>query len=204
MDDTTPDLMQQFFHVFTLLHRYQAYRFRAFGPMGNPHRGQGRVLSILKRRPQISQKELSELMEMRNQSLGELLAKLERSGYITRTPSEEDRRVLNIRLTGAGASAADRSGPQSVEPESVFDVLSAEEQAQLGLYLGRLSEALETRMEEAGFAEPFRGNFGDACHWPPEGRGGYAERGRHPVLGHGEPPERFGKDGPRQDRPGRE
>ena len=57
---------------------------------------------MLKLKPEISQKELSDLLDMRPQSLGELLGKLERNGYITRTPSERDQRVLIIRLTDAG------------------------------------------------------------------------------------------------------
>ena len=70
-----------------LLHRHMAVgRQRTFM---NPHRGQGRVLSILKLKPEITQKELTYLLDMSKQALGELLKKLENCGYITRTPSRK-------------------------------------------------------------------------------------------------------------------
>ena len=55
---------------------------------------------------------------MRPQSLGELLSKLEKNGYILRTPSETDRRVMNIKLTDEGIKAT-----ETTEPEFSFDKL---------------------------------------------------------------------------------
>ena len=94
MKEMNHRLFKKLFHMEMLMHRYHACSFRSFGPFGNPLRGQGRILSVLKLKPQITQKELSYLLDMRQQSLSELLAKLEGKGLITRQPSEEDRRIV--------------------------------------------------------------------------------------------------------------
>jgi len=106
--------------------------------MADPTRGQGRVLAILKLQPEISTKDLSYLLGIRQQSLNELLNKLEKGGYVTRVPSEEDRRVMLVRLAEKGRDeqqeGADLSG--------IFSCLSAEEQAEFGKYLDCVIDAL--------------------------------------------------------------
>ena len=42
---------EQLARIQWLLHRYRLQKYRAFGPMGDPHRGQGRVLSLLNLQP---------------------------------------------------------------------------------------------------------------------------------------------------------
>lgn len=103
------NLLEEFNGVSKLLSKYQLWHYRRFGPSGDPHRGQGRVLAILKLQPEISQKDLGYLLDMRNQSLGELLGKLEKAGAVTREPSEEDRRIVNIKLTEYGVKLAGQS-----------------------------------------------------------------------------------------------
>lgn len=140
----------------------------AHGPMGTPYSGQGRVLKFLKLKSEFSQKELAELLGVRSQSLGELLAKLEKGGYVTRTPSEADRRVILVRLTekGMGASEEDLQ-----EDRNIFDALSQEEQSQLSDYLHRLLQSLEEQYSDRhgdGRRREFRGRrrgFGDPRHF---------------------------------------
>ena len=110
--------------------------------MANPHQGQGRILALLKLKPEISQKELSMILDIRSQSLGELLAKLERSGYIIRTPSEADRRVMNIQLTDAGKIAANQIEEQS-DNSKIFGCLNEAEQVTLSGYFTRIINELE-------------------------------------------------------------
>lgn len=136
------DLFEQFGRIEWLLHRLHQQGHRAHGPLGDPHRGQGRILAMLKMQPGISQKDLSYLLDIRPQSLGELLVKLERGGYIVRTQSEADRRVMDIRLTDAGVRAAQ----QPFDWGGVFDCLSAEEQEALSGYLQRIIAALEGQL----------------------------------------------------------
>ncbi len=108
--------------------------------MGDPHRGQGRVLALLKLQPEISQKELGFLLDLRPQSMGELLAKLEKNGYTTRTPSEADRRVVNIKLTESGEElTAERPAH-----DDMFDCLNEEEQENLSVYFERIIKHMET------------------------------------------------------------
>jgi len=124
--------------------------------MGDTHRGQGRILALLKLKPEISQKELSDILDIRSQSLGELLAKLERNGYITRTPSEADHRIMDIHLTETGQQASGQD-EQQMDTESLFGCLNEEEQAKLADYLGRIISALEQQYGGSGQEPDFRG-----------------------------------------------
>lgn len=141
------DLFELLSHLQWLLLHYHMHNRRQHGPMGDPHRGQGRVLKLLLMRPEISQKELTYLLDMRPQSLGELLTKLERGGYITREPSTEDRRVMNIKLTEKGKHEAENIEPKTGLDE-LFMCLTEEEQSVLSGYLSRVIGALEAQMED--------------------------------------------------------
>ncbi len=171
MENNEQDLLEKFYQLTWLLRRGMMGHLRNRGPMGAPYQGQGRILSLLKLKPEISQKELAHILNIRSQSLGELLAKLERSGYITRTPSEVDRRGMDIRLTESGKAVSE----QDIEPaqESFFDCLSEEEQTLLSNYLERLIKNLEKQQSEGGagsFRGPdFRGRGrGDLFEWGEE------------------------------------
>jgi len=109
--------------------------------MDDTLRGQGRVLSILNLQPDISTKMLSFLLGIRPQSLNELLTKLEKKEYITRTPSEEDKRVMLVRLTEKGENAL----PKGKEVPNIFTSLSQEEMDNLSNYLDRIIEELEEK-----------------------------------------------------------
>jgi Transcriptional regulators len=148
--------------------------------MGDPQRGQGRVLALLKMRPEISQKDLSYLLDIRPQSLGELLAKLERGGYITRTPSETDNRVMNIKLTEAGAEITEQ---QAEGVPDLFAELNAEEQGALSGYLARVIGGMEKVL---GDVEPHDGpHHGLHGHFPHRGRHGH--EGEEMPHGHDHP-----------------
>lgn len=149
-------LMEQFLNLQAMMQRYFMKRRREHGPFGNPHRGQGRVLNLLKLQPETTQKELSYLLDMRPQSLGELLGKLEKNGYISREPLESDRRVMVIRLTEAGMAAAENS---KQEEETIFDVLTESDQESFKAIMSKLLEALEEQIpeEERDFRGPHMG-----------------------------------------------
>lgn len=86
MNERERELTALFTHFEALMRREMMERFRSRGPFVNPHRGQGRIMSILKMEPEISQKELSYLLDMSKQGLAELLTKLEAAEYITCSP----------------------------------------------------------------------------------------------------------------------
>lgn len=136
-------IWHQINHLDSLLHRY----YRQGHGSGNPHRGQGRILSILKLQQEMPQKELGFLLDMRKQSLGELLTKLEHKGYIVREPSPTDGRAMIVKLTDTGMQAADDLSENSRDQKDFMNVLEQDEQEQLTGYLERLINALETEID---------------------------------------------------------
>ena len=158
MHETQQKLLEQFIRFERLTHRYQRHNPRGQGPrrgpMHNPHRGQGRVLSILKLQPEISQKELGYLLDMSKQALAEILGKLERADFITRTQSEKDRRAYIITLTEKGRNALKKETEEAEADEKatsltqVFDCLSEEEQQNLSNYLSRIIAHMEENFSD--------------------------------------------------------
>ena len=166
-------LTERFMRVQMLLNRRQIACHRAYGPFGSPARGQGRVLSILRMQPTISQKQLSYLLDMRQQSLSELVAKLEKSGLIERAQSEDDRRAVIIALTEKGREAAS-GADASIEDDGPFGSLTDDEKAQLARLMDKVIEALE-----AGSADMDREDFRRGCgpmRRPPFGPGPFGPR----------------------------
>ena len=150
MEHDKRELLGQLFRLAGLLRRRDYTNPRGVrSPALSPHQGQGRVLALLKLKPEVSQKELSTILDIRSQSLGELLAKLEHQGYITRTPSEEDRRVMNISLTEAGKAALEKQNKEA-DVDSFLDCLESAEQEKLGEYLERLIARLEEEIAANG------------------------------------------------------
>jgi len=148
MSVTKEKVVDQLMHLQKLLSRYQMQNFISFGPLGNPHRGQGRVLAILKMKPGISQKELTYLLNMSKQSLAELLYKLERKGYITKELSEGDKRSFIIKLTEKGEAASENIDDEQRDLVELFDVLSDEELLNLSQYLEKIILKLEEKFPE--------------------------------------------------------
>jgi len=198
------DLIEQFTRIEWLFHRYHQQNHTQHGPMGDSRRGQGRVLAILKLQPEISQKDLSYLLDMRPQSLGELLTKLEKNGYITRTSSEADRRVMNIKLTKEGTEATE----QEFSFDKLFECLNEEEQQNMSSYLNRIIETLEAQLGDeeprpgidghGPEGNPFHNHFAGQPNWTEDrgfhgrgfhGRGGdpHGERGQVPEGRPGDP-----------------
>src|SRR6185369_3277437 len=89
-----------------------------------------------------------DILDIRPQSLGELLAKLEKAGYIERTPSQADKRGMDIKLTEAGRTAAEQ--PNDGSPD-LFDVLSEDERVQFSASLAKIIERMEA--DDAEFPE---------------------------------------------------
>lgn len=160
MPENIPDnktiLMEQFARTARLVHRYKQYSRQNCSPFSDASQGQGRVLALLNIQPEMSQKELGYLLGIRNQSISELVSKLEKAGYVTKTPSESDKRVMNIKLTEKGKEAASQMNTQTKEIGDIFDCLDPEEQATFASYLGRINTEIEHELGEEGTA-PFGG-----------------------------------------------
>jgi DNA-binding MarR family transcriptional regulator len=144
------ELHEKLSHLQWLLHRHHMHNHFVHGPFADPTRGQGRVLAMLKIQPEISTKDLSYLLGIRQQSLNELLNKLEKAGYLVREPSEADRRVLIVKLTEKGKAEQQAD----TDYACIFDCLSKEEQGIFGNFLDRVIAALENQLgteETRGF-----------------------------------------------------
>lgn len=176
------DLMEQFFKLSKKMRIYYVARTNEDGH--NKHLGQGRILSLLKLKPQTTQKELSYLLDMRPQSLGELLSKLEKKGFITREPLENDRRVMSIQLTDTGLEAANENEKQDTK-YTIFDILSEEEQTQFSSITQKLIDALDQDLPQN--EEEFRHLIKKLRHHKGRGNG---LRG----FGSGADPRHFGPD----------
>ena len=139
------DLVEKFMKLQGLLHKKKFRSTMKQGPMGDSSRGQGRILAFLKMKDGVSTKDMSYVLGVRVSSLNEILSKLEKGGYIEREPSEEDKRVMLIKLTEKGRN---ESRAES-EPYGLFDCLTEEEQVILGGYFDRITAQLEEELAEA-------------------------------------------------------
>ena len=154
MEDTTFDkreisLARKTAHLGHLIHRFYQADAREKGVGGDPTRGQGRVLALLAVKPETTQRELSYLLDMRQQSLSELLAKLEEKGFITRERSAEDGRVVNVKLTEEGAAAAPDLEALNKRAD-IIDCLDADERAQFETLIDKVTASIVTKLEEKG------------------------------------------------------
>lgn len=67
-----------------------------------------------------------------------MLKKLEKSGYVKRKPSKEDKRVMIVCLTEEGKKVK-----QKEEYKEIFDCLPNEELEQFSSYIDRILSSLE-------------------------------------------------------------
>ena len=202
----TSELYKKLTRLQWLLHKRQMRCWAERGPMADTTRGQGRILAVLKLRDGISTKDLSYLLGVRISSLNELLQKMEKNGYITREPCDQDKRVMLVKLTDKGRGVQQ---PEHFDFDDIFSCLSEDEQKALGEYLDRIIDALqentdeesmfdkmETLREKLGDMGAYIGDYGreffggrgfphgSRSGFGPEhcGRGGYP--GRHDFRGH--------------------
>ncbi len=66
-----------------------------------------RILTLLDEEGAVSQNALAARLQIRPQSVSELLGKLEKDGYIVRTQNEQDKREFLVSLSEAGKQRAD-------------------------------------------------------------------------------------------------
>lgn len=128
-DGSLTDLLDRCGHYFA--HRIGASR-----------RGQSNVLVFLANNPDVTQKELAEALGVIPASLSEVLAKLERKGYVQREKDENDRRFTRVRLTAEGEKALEQPEDVLTEP---FRALNPEEQETLRQLLAKLLADWEER-----------------------------------------------------------
>ncbi len=103
--------------------------------------GQERLLRVLNRHSGKSQKELAEMIRVRPSSLSEVLKKLEEKSLLIKKQDENDRRFNAYFLTVEGKELAEQLIFQRKNKGAeFFDVLTLEEQENLGQILEKLSQ----------------------------------------------------------------
>ncbi len=102
--------------------------------MNNISRGQGRVLAILKKKDNISTKNLAIILGISVSALNSLLTKMEKNGFIVKENSKEDKRVLLIKLTEKGRDF-------EIKPSAdykLFDCLDNNQKGEFNNYLNTI------------------------------------------------------------------
>ena len=107
MHDFERDLMFLLHDVARLLRVDADKRARAHGMT----RAQWGILIWLERQPGISQKELSELLEVEPITVARLIDRLERRGMVERRPDPKDRRIWRLHLLPPAHRRAARDRP---------------------------------------------------------------------------------------------
>lgn len=110
---------------------------------------QKRVLIILKEMGgNTTQKELTRRLGIQPGSASEVIAKLEQTGCIRRSPSREDKRTADISLTEKGRAQAEEARNQRMRRhEEMFACLSVEEKKQLLSLLTKINEDWDSRYQ---------------------------------------------------------
>lgn len=143
--------------------------------------GQQRILSLLRERRGMTQRELQDVLGVQPGSLSEILNKVEAGGYIRRRQNERDRRRFDLELTEAGENAArDVREEHRQMIANMFSALSEEEKRQLSQLLEKMTESWPHPDEAGRRHGECRGGFGSHGG---EGRGGF---GPHGGEGRGE------------------
>lgn len=174
----TEKLYHQLHYCTNLLHRGHGPRDGQV--RGGAHRGQGRIMSLLRTNDGISQRALAELLHIRPPSLSEVLDKLETTGLIERRQHESDKRVSNVFMTAKGReTAVEVETARRNQANEMFAGLSEEEQANLSTLLGKLISTLESK---AGDGDDEHHHHRGEHHCHEHGEHGH-EHGRHARHG---------------------
>lgn len=147
MNQKEQEVFSHFLQLHHAINRQHINKFQEMQAFKNPTRGQGRILSILKMKPEITQKELLFLLNMSKQSLAELLSKLEKNGFIVRQPSPTDRRVSLITLTEKGKQVQIESTDKAVSMPNVFKDFSESDLASFDEYILKLLAFFEDQLK---------------------------------------------------------
>ncbi len=179
--DLSETLLEQVRNCTNLVHRLMHSEHHAVHPSAeeaNIGRGQGLVLRILAEEDGLAQSEITEKLDIRPSSLGELVTKLERNGYVERRQNETDKRVVNVFLTEKGREAESKFiNPRREAAKSWFAGLSEEEKSQLSELMGKMISSMEASLSKNGDTEPE----------PEPGHGfpdGFHHHGPHGPHGH--------------------
>lgn len=132
-------LTEAFSVIFKTLHQRSYQKLSQY----KLYPGQPKILSLIKSKEGITQKELAEKNSVTPATITGMLSKLEANHYLYRVPDEEDKRILRVYLTPEGRLMADQAEVfMDRLTESLFDDFTEEE---LSTYL-RLTEKIKQNL----------------------------------------------------------
>ena len=112
---------------------------------------QRRILNIIGDAGTITQSELTRRLDIQPGSASEFLGKMESAGLIVRTPSEADRRTVDVRLTPEGKVRAEEATRERREHHAqMFACLSGEEKEILVSLLEKINDDWRVRYPGKG------------------------------------------------------
>ncbi len=115
--------------------------------------GQRRILVTLLRWPDLTQKELQDILDISSGSLSEILQKMEDAALVARKKSRDDKRQVKLELTPEGkAMALQVKGHYLRTLERMFECLNQEEKGSLGQILAKLAAHLDSLKADPLFA----------------------------------------------------
>lgn len=120
---------------------HTAYSRELGATAADTFRGQGKALALLAQHGEMAQRDMCINLGIRPQSLGEILGKLERAGYVEREPSTTDRRALTVRITSKGRKLLSKG-----KPNLLFESFSNEELAEFVGYMDRALEEIKDQV----------------------------------------------------------
>lgn len=111
---------------------------------------QKRILIVLNEiGDRITQRELTERLGIQPGSASEVISKLENAGHIKRTPSEKDRRTMEIELTETGKILAAEASEQRIRRhKEMFSCLSDNEKQELLSLLEKVNADWKNRYQD--------------------------------------------------------
>ncbi|WP_196593448.1 MarR family winged helix-turn-helix transcriptional regulator [Pectinatus sottacetonis] len=138
------------YKLFTALHRlgrqlHRAHHYEHHLHRRGRYREQSRLLRLIAENEGIIQRDLAEKMDVRPSSMTEMLAKIEKSGFILRQHDTKDQRIMHIFLTDQGRSIVKESQENdTILTTSLFNGLTAEEVDEMLRLTEKLSVHLTT------------------------------------------------------------
>lgn len=134
--------------IMGMLRKFNAMSRRSRPPHDVPpppppprEHGRVRLMNMLKENGELSQKEIAEKLDIRPQSLSELLVKMESDGFISRRQDKDDKRVIVVALTEKGEEQLVVLRQANREhAEKLFSPLTEEEKDALIAILKKLTQ----------------------------------------------------------------
>lgn len=152
MSEQTQKLMRLF---RTIGHQRPNHGGESFRPgmrgMGGPgHHGRGpmRLIKLINENDGLTNADIALELDIRPSSVSAGISNLEEAGIVERTQSADDKRISTIHITETGKKMiADVTSARDELSESVFGVLSEDEQKQLESSLTKVLDNIETNPE---------------------------------------------------------